>query len=982
MSAATVKCPKCGRAVAPGAPGSTAKVPCPGCGSVLLIRRTPSQANLPAAAVPPNKPAPPGASEKPGPAPAAAADKPAPAAGGIIPLEESGDSLPTIKPVRKDKAEVWDYFEMMTDSEAPTAESAKTAATEARPAGRAEARPAEGAPPAEDGAPVTDSGKMPLAAISALAQGERIAPARPAGSESAGEGAAEPPDPLIGKTLGGCAILRKLGQGGMGSVYEARQLSLDRRVALKVLSPSLSANSEFLDRFQREALAAARLAHHNVVQIFDVGAAGGHHFFTMELVRGETLSQIRKREEKLNMGKALRYALQAARGLQFAHEHDIIHRDVKPANLMLNEQGLIKVADLGLAKQLGHNTNRSDEGDVVTAVKLREMLAGELTAAEAALGTPGFMAPEQVGAPKKVDGRADIYALGATLHQLLTGKLPFPAKNLMEMLRKQTAQPLPELPALSGQPEQLVALLRRMLAPDPEDRPGSMQEIVLELEAILSRFGRATGPTAEMSAALAKCADRYAEAQAAAPWVGPVLTAAISLLLIGLGLAMNRADLATVGLVLPMTALPAFTVMEAVTGRSVLCRRLLDAAAGARMRTHVQVFVVLAGAIAMAAAAGLLLPLIAGVAAGGAMGMIGHALVRLLSAGAAGPLEAANRTITRMRAAEIDEFVLQETLLSCGAARPEPLFEALFGWPALETARRRVSARSTGAAVSTGLRDRLMRRLDRLERLHREDERRHMLLEDETRAADDDRARQQTRLLKQADARKAEVMDKLSKMAEEVAELERHEGELALRVGGFKGESKQYLDQKEKLRRLRAKLYAKRTEFDSFRRSALGIVRPSDEIGADLELSFFRIAAGVLLTAAAFALPTEAEAGKTAVGRLLRMDSGGVTAANAVFAGLALIISGLKRGSWAGRLTALGGLIAWPAAAFAGDLKPEMFSARPMDWLPASPGGFPVVGGLVFWPGFALFAAGLVMMVVQAALPKKADTKAQEAGVV
>src|SRR5262249_5867107 len=168
---------------------------------------------------------------------------------------------------------------------------------------------------------------------------------------SSGDVAAE--DEVLPPTLGNYQILRQLGRGGMGAVYLARQVSLDRPVALKVMNPQWAKDPAFLVRFTREAYAAAQLVHHNVVQVYDIGAERNINYFSMEFVAGQSLADLVKSKGKLPAEEAAGYVLQAARGLKFAHERGMIHRDIKPDNLMLNEQGVVKVADLGLVRTPG-----------------------------------------------------------------------------------------------------------------------------------------------------------------------------------------------------------------------------------------------------------------------------------------------------------------------------------------------------------------------------------------------------------------------------------------------------------------------------------------------------------------------------------------------------------------------------------------------------------------------------------------------------
>ncbi|NDD40340.1 MAG: serine/threonine protein kinase [Verrucomicrobia bacterium] len=200
---------------------------------------------------------------------------------------------------------------------------------------------------------------------------------------------------LSGSELGQYRLVRKIAEGGMGEVYEGVQLKLDRPVAVKLLAEQLAREPEFLARFEREAKSAAALNHPNIVQVYDFGCADGQYYFVMELVEGQDLSLLVKAHGKLPIPVALEYFEQAVLALQFAARHAIIHRDVKPANLMLTRDGRVKVADLGLAKKLTDDS--------------------EVTLTGVGMGSPHFLAPEQADDAAHVDHRADIYSLGVTL---------------------------------------------------------------------------------------------------------------------------------------------------------------------------------------------------------------------------------------------------------------------------------------------------------------------------------------------------------------------------------------------------------------------------------------------------------------------------------------------------------------------------------------------------------------------------------------
>ncbi|HVM50028.1 MAG TPA: protein kinase [Candidatus Acidoferrum sp.] len=226
--------------------------------------------------------------------------------------------------------------------------------------------------------------------------------------------AAQPPLPpeQIAPHFPQLEILECLGRGGMGVVYKARQKALNRLVALKLLAPERVNDARFAERFSREAHALASLNHPNIVTIHDFGQAGGFYFLLMEYVDGANL-RLLLRERKFTPEEALAIVPPLCDALQFAHDRGIVHRDIKPENLLLDKAGRVKIADFGIAKMLG----LAAEGHPAAAAP------GE-TATQAALGTPGYSAPEQVASPQRVDNRADIYSLGVVFYEMLTGELP------------------------------------------------------------------------------------------------------------------------------------------------------------------------------------------------------------------------------------------------------------------------------------------------------------------------------------------------------------------------------------------------------------------------------------------------------------------------------------------------------------------------------------------------------------------------------
>ena len=268
-------------------------------------------------------------------------------------------------------------------------------------------------------------------------------------------------DPLVGTKIGEYKILKKLGEGGMGAVYQAVRLDLGRTVALKILPPKLAQDDpDALERFKREARSAAVLDHPNVVIVYHVGSEGKHHFIEMQYVDGQSLQQRLEREGKLPVDDATRIVQDAAGALAAAHKQNIIHRDIKPANIMLTSEGQVKVMDFGLAK------------DVTGATQLT--VSGHI------MGTPYYMSPEQCLA-RKLDARSDIYSLGATYYHLLAGSFPYSGDSLLEILRQHTDAPIPQL---CDAPACVQGIIDRSMAKKPEDRFQTMNEFASALAEV------------------------------------------------------------------------------------------------------------------------------------------------------------------------------------------------------------------------------------------------------------------------------------------------------------------------------------------------------------------------------------------------------------------------------------------------------------------------------------------------------------------
>jgi eukaryotic-like serine/threonine-protein kinase len=281
--------------------------------------------------------------------------------------------------------------------------------------------------------------------------------------------------------LGGYRVLRLLGRGAMGTVYEAKQISLDRLVALKTIRGRLAENPASLARFTREAYAAAQLTHHNVVQIYDFGEADGLHFFSMEWVRGGPLDHLIREKGRLEPRLAASYAVQAARGLQFAHQHGMVHRDIKPANLLLTKDGIVKVADLGLVKIPDHGDTDSEPDMTV------DLASGtQVTLQGTAVGTPAYMAPEQSLDAAGVDARADIYSLGCTLFFMLAGRPPFEGAVVSDVKQQHaTAQPPPLTQINHRVPGELQKIVSKAMEKHVDQRYESLAGMIRDLESYL-----------------------------------------------------------------------------------------------------------------------------------------------------------------------------------------------------------------------------------------------------------------------------------------------------------------------------------------------------------------------------------------------------------------------------------------------------------------------------------------------------------------
>jgi len=264
----------------------------------------------------------------------------------------------------------------------------------------------------------------------------------------------------------GYQIMGKLGAGAMAIVYKGKQLSLNRTVAIKVLPKRFTENPEYVDRFYKEGRAAGKLNHNNIVQAYDVGEAGGYHYFVMEYVEGKTLYDDLAAGKVFGEEEALDIIIQVAHALAHAHACGLIHRDVKPKNIMINTAGVVKLADMGLARE-------------TTDIEAAQTEAGK------AYGTPYYIAPEQIRGELDIDGRADIYSLGATFYHLVTGRVPFMAEDPTDVMRKHLREELVPPDHINTSLSAGVSeIIEVMMAKRKEDRYKSVEELLTDLEAV------------------------------------------------------------------------------------------------------------------------------------------------------------------------------------------------------------------------------------------------------------------------------------------------------------------------------------------------------------------------------------------------------------------------------------------------------------------------------------------------------------------
>ncbi|MBI3726393.1 serine/threonine protein kinase [bacterium] len=272
-----------------------------------------------------------------------------------------------------------------------------------------------------------------------------------------------------------------LGKGGMGAVYKARQKSLDRVVALKVLPPSAAKDESFIRRFISEARTVAKLNHENIIAGIDVGDADGTYYFAMEHVEGTSLAKLIERDGPMPEKRALEIAVQMGRALEHAHKHGLVHRDVKPQNILVAKNDVAKLCDLGLAKQMDKGTKSITSTDMGVP-----------------LGTPHYLSPEQARGEADVDIRSDIYSLGASLYHMLTGVPPFEGQSPMVLMTKHlTEEPIPPRRRNEEVSKAASDLVLTMMEKEKERRHQNPTELLDDLGRVLSGKKAKGGPPAK-----------------------------------------------------------------------------------------------------------------------------------------------------------------------------------------------------------------------------------------------------------------------------------------------------------------------------------------------------------------------------------------------------------------------------------------------------------------------------------------------------
>ncbi|MBN1809391.1 MAG: serine/threonine protein kinase [Planctomycetes bacterium] len=265
-----------------------------------------------------------------------------------------------------------------------------------------------------------------------------------------------------GDVVAGYRIEKQIGQGGMSRIYLAKQVALERAVAIKVLPPYLAEEAKLINRFLKEARALAKLEHPNVVQIMDLGRARNQYYMVMQFIDGETVNEIMAKRGPFEPGWAAKVMKDIASALGYAHRRDILHRDIKPGNIMVTKEGFVKLLDFGLTKNLQSTTNLTTEGMVI--------------------GTVHYMSPEQA-AGERLDNRSDLYSLGTTWYEMVSGRPPFEGDNPWSILLKHRNEPAENVRSHNSKvPRKMAKIIMRLLEKDRNRRPATAEELISEID--------------------------------------------------------------------------------------------------------------------------------------------------------------------------------------------------------------------------------------------------------------------------------------------------------------------------------------------------------------------------------------------------------------------------------------------------------------------------------------------------------------------
>ena len=268
---------------------------------------------------------------------------------------------------------------------------------------------------------------------------------------------------LVKKQIAGYKLIRRIGEGGMGEVYLAEQLTMHRTVALKILHPKWADDEEFRKRFLLEARAAGKLSHVNLIQVFDVGKYQGKYYFSMEYIDGVTVEDLIRHDGNMPIEKAIDITVQVAQALKYLSTNDIVHRDIKPANIMMTRDGTVKLGDFGFIQSV-YDAELMQEGTTI--------------------GTPDYISPEQARGERNLDVRSDIYSLGASLFHMLTGGTLF-SGSCSKVMRDHIDTSPPDISKLRKDlPKDLVRVVEKMVAKTPIDRYQTADELIADLELI------------------------------------------------------------------------------------------------------------------------------------------------------------------------------------------------------------------------------------------------------------------------------------------------------------------------------------------------------------------------------------------------------------------------------------------------------------------------------------------------------------------